>query len=146
MRYLTKDWYLKCQIYPQTAALKEELEKTENSCRAELVKQNLPADLRGKFMFHDGNVSQVKTGTDFTMEISSPYSEYHRIIFRNAVLKQDMPPVGATWLYEELYRHKSGVGYEAHILFFKMMKPRHKTILDSDLFETRIICEDIVFE
>lgn len=32
-------------------------------------------------------------------------------------MKQEPPVVGAVWLYRELYRHKSGRGYEAHILF-----------------------------
>ncbi len=146
IRYLTKDWYLKCQIYPQTQGLKEELDNAVNAYRTEQEKIKIPPDLCRKLMFHDGNISKIEIGTDCTIEIESPYSEHNRIIFINAIIQQELPPVGATWLYEEIYFHKSGVGYEVQILSFKMMKPNHKKILKSDLFETKIICKDILFE
>ncbi len=146
MRYLTKDWYIKCQIYPQTKALKEELDQAVNEYRAEQNSGKMPTDLCRKMMFHDGTIWNVKTGADCIMEVDSPYSEYRSIIFCDALIKQELPPSGATWLYEEIYPHKSGVGYEVHILSYKMLKPGHKTIKSSDLFDTKIICKDIMFE
>ncbi len=146
MRYLTKDWYLKCQIYPQTKELKEELDNAVNAYHIDQGNEKLPTDLCKKLMFHDGIISKIETGTDIIIEIESPYSEYNRITFQNAVVKQEIPPVAASWLYEEIYPHKSGVGYEVHILLFKMMKSNHKKVLKSDLFETKIICKDILFE
>lgn len=144
MRHLTKDWYLKCQIYPQTKALKEELDHAVSAYRAEQDRANLPTELRRKFLFHDGIISKIEIGTDCIIEVDSPYSECHRIVFCDAIVKQELPPVGASWLYEELYRHKSGVGYEVHILSFQMQKPSHKAVLETDLFDTKIICTDIV--
>ncbi len=146
MRYLTRDWYLKCQTYPRTQALDKELKEIEGAYRVAQDREQLPTSLRKGFVFHDGVISKIVVGKDCTIEISSPYSPYHKVIFRDALIKQELPPVGATWLYEELYNHKSGTGYEAHILSFRMMGPSHKGILESDLFETKIICSDIEFE
>lgn len=142
MRYFTKEWYLKCQTAPQMKELRDVVEIFQK----ESAKEDLPQHLREDFMFHDGEILKFETGTDCVIEIESPFSQYHKIRFCNAVMKQELPSIGAIWLYEELYKNKSGIGYEAHILFLKMIKPNHKIILSSDLFETKIICSDILVE
>lgn len=144
MRYLTKDWYMRCQSYPKSHELEKELSGISESCRQAREKEDLPDRLRQGFMFHDGDVLAVSAGKDLIIRIKSPFSDYHTITFIDAVVKQEPLPVGAWWLYEELYRHKSGVGYEVHILSLKASGPRHKKVLASDLFDTKIICSDIL--
>ena len=146
MRYLTKDWYMLCQTHPMPDELKKKLDGIMASYREAQSRENLPEKLRQNFMFHDGEALEVTAGTDFVIRLKSPFSDYRKIIFQDAVVKQETPPVGAWWLYEELYRHKSGVGYEAHVLFHKLSGPAHKGTLASDLFDTKIICRDILFE
>ena len=146
MRYLTKDWFMLVQTYPRPDELKNKLDGIAASCQEAQNKESLPDALRRNFMFHDGEVLEITAGADFIVYIKSPFSSYHKITFRKASVKQEMPPVGAVWLYQELYRHKSGDGYEAHILFYKHSKPEHKKILASDLFDMKIICKDILFE
>lgn len=145
MRYLTKEWYIRCQSYPKPHELEKELRGISESCRRAREKEDLPDNLRRGFMFHDGDILEIVTGKDFIIHIDSPFSNYHTITFLDAAVKQEPPPAGALWLYEELYRHKSGVGYEAHILSQKASGPRHKKVLASDLFDTKIICRDILF-
>ena len=53
--------------------------------------------------------------------------------------------VGAVWLYRELYRHKSGRGYEVHILFEAPAGPVYRKICAAALIDTRIICDEIEF-
>ena len=67
------------------------------------------------------------------------------VTFRNANVKQEPPRVGAVWLYRELYRHKSGRGYEAHILFEAPAGPVYRKICAAALIDTRIICDEIEF-
>ena len=88
---------------------------------------------------------EIITGTDLTLRIDSPFSEYHTVTFRNANVKQEPPRVGAVWLYRELYRHKSGRGYEAHILFEAPAGPVYRKICAAALIDTRIICDEIEF-
>ena len=107
--------------------------------------ETLPDGLLQQFFFHDGVVREIITGTDLTLRIDSPYSEYHTVTFRGARLKQEPPRVGAVWLYRELYRHKSGMGYEVHILFDAPAGPAHQGIRPSDLIDTKIICDEIEF-
>ena len=57
-------------------------------------------------------------------------------------MKQEPPRVGAVWLYRELYRHKSGRGYEAHILFEAPAGPVYRKICAAALIDTRIICDE----
>ena len=146
MRYLTKEWYMRCQSHPMSDELKKELNGSAESCWQAREREDLPDALRRSFMFHDGSVLEVTADTNFIIHINSPYSKYHTITFFDAVVKQEPPPVGAWWLYEELYRHKSGVGYEAHILSWKASKPMRKENLGSELFDTKIICRDILLE
>lgn len=88
---------------------------------------------------------EIITGTDLTLRIDSPFSEYHTVTFRSAKMKQEPPVVGAVWLYRELYRHKSGRGYEAHILFEAPAGPVYRKICAAALIDTRIICDEIEF-
>ncbi len=146
MRYLTKDWYMLSQTYPMPDELRKKLDGIGAAYREAQDRETLPEKLRQDFMFHDGEVLEITAGTDFVIRLKSPFSDYRKVTFQDAVVRQETPPVGAWWLYEELYRHKSGVGYEAHILFHKESGPRHKKTLASDLFEAKIICRDILFE
>ena len=146
MRYLTKEWFMLLQTYPMPDELKGKLDGITASYHQAQDREQLPEDLRQNFMFHDGEVLGIAAGTDVVLSIKSPFSDYHKILFREAAVKGEIPPVGAVWLYQELYRHKSGSGYEAHILFFKSSKPAHKKVLAADLFEMKIVCKDLLLE
>lgn len=143
MRYLTKEWYILHQTYPMPQKLKKKLEGISEACREAKGKEALSDELRRNFSFHDGTVLALTTGKDCVMQIDSPFSGYHTITFLDAIVKQEIPPVGAWWIYEELYRHKSGAGYEAHILFQKLSG---RSIQESDLFDMKIVCKDILFQ
>lgn len=140
MRYFTKEWYELCQVYGRTfdgkkeAALKKQLDGVSAAFQAAIKKENLPEDLWEKFSFHDGDIRDIQEGSDYIVVVDSPFSGYHKVTFRDAAVKQDRIPVGAVWLYEELYRH--ALGYEAHILCQKGW----------DLYDTKIICSEILFE
>ena len=129
MRYLTKQWYLDCQAASITPDAQKKLDDT----------------MREKFRFHDGVIKKILCDSDCTLWISSPFSSYHSVVFQDAVCRQSPPPVGAVWLYAELYRHKSGRGFEAHVLFSAPQKPVHKKVLPSDLIEWKVVCSNIVF-
>ena len=143
MRYFTKEWYIACQTDPMTPAVERRLDEIDRAYQAVQTREALPEALRRKLFFHDGVVRDIQTGTDYTLCIDCPFSPYHTVTFRNALLKQEQPPVGAVWLYRELYRHKSGSGYEVHILFDAHAGPPHEKILPSDLIDLKIICSDI---
>lgn len=145
MRYFTKEWYLACQTVPMTKALQRQLQEPGEAYRAVQAREALPDELRQNFHFHDGVVREVCAGADYTLCIDSPFSDDHFVTFHNALIRQEQPPVGAVWLYEELYRHKSGTGYEAHILFYAPSGPVHSRTLASDLIGLKIICTAISF-
>ena len=145
MRYLTKEWYIACQADPMTPEVQKQLDEIDRAYCAAQTREALPDGLLRRFFFHDGAVREIVTGTDLTLRIDSPYSEYHTVTFRGARLKQEPPRVGAVWLYRELYRHKSGMGYEVHILFDSPAGPAHRGIRPSDLIDTKIICDEIEF-
>ena len=145
MRYLTKEWYIACQTDPMTPVVQKRLDEIDRAYCAAQTREALPDGLLQRFFFHDGAVRKIITGTDLTLCIDSPYSEFHTVTFRNATIKQEPPRVGAVWLYRELYRHKSGTGYEAHILFEAPAGPAHRKLRPSDLIDTKIICDEIEF-
>ena len=60
-------------------------------------------------------------------------------------MKQALPPVGAVWLYEELYRHKSGTGYEAHLLLEDPAGAGRRKLQLADLYDLKIVCSEICF-
>ena len=146
MRYFTKEWFLNCQTFPMTESMRKKADEAGDAYRFACEKEKLPDNLLKNFSFHDGVIREITSGTDYILSIDSPFSEYHTVIFRSALLKQEQPIIGAEWLYEELYRHKSGIGYEAHILFFSPSGAPHKKIRESDLIDLKIICEDIVIQ
>ena len=121
------------------------LEQIDRTYRAAQTREALPEGLLQRFFFHDGVVREIIAGTDYTLRIDSPYSGFHTVTFCGARLKQEQPRAGAVWLYRELYRHKSGTGYEAHILFEAPSGPAHRGIRPSDLLDVKIICEEIRF-
>ena len=145
MRYLTKEWYIACQTDPMTPEVQKRLDEIDRAYCAAQTREALPDGLLRRFFFHDGAVREIVTGTDLTLRIDSPFSEYHTVTFRNANVKQEPPRVGAVWLYRELYRHKSGRGYEAHILFEAPAGPVYRKICAAALIDTRIICDEIEF-
>ena len=145
MRYLTKEWYIACQTDPMTLEAQRRLEQIDRAYRAPQTREALPEGLLQRFFFHDGVVREIIAGTDYTLRIDSPYSGFHTVTFCGARLKQEQPRAGAVWLYRELYRHKSGTGYEAHILFEAPSGPAHRGIRPSDLLDVKIICEEIRF-
>ena len=145
MRYLTKEWFLACQSCPIAPGEQKKLDDTVHAFRAAQQREALPDELREKFNFHDGVVKKSVFDSDCTLFIDSPFSSYHMLTFQNAICRQALPPVGAVWLYAELYRHKSGSGFEAHVLFSVPQKLAHKKMLPSDLLEWKIVCSDIVF-
>ena len=143
MRYFTKEWFLTCQN-PINENMREKPKEVSAAYHAACEREKLPEKLLEDFSFHDGVVSSITMNADCTLSICSPFSNYHTLIFRDAILKQDLPTVGAEWLYEELYRHKSGIGYEAHILFYAPTGAAHKRIQKTDLLDSKIICSEIL--
>ena len=93
----------------------------------------------------DEVIESILVGEDLTFSIDSPFSGYHTVIFRLARVKQALPPAGAVWLYEELYRHKSGTGYEAHILLEAPTRSGRRRLQLADLFDLKLICSEICF-
>ncbi len=145
MRYLTKEWFLACQTWPMTAEVQRRLDETSRAFRAAQAREALPPELARDFSFHDGVVREIHTGDDLVLAIDCPFSSCHTVTFRHARVKQPLPPSGAVWLYEELYRHKSGTGYEAHILLETPAGSARRKIQPSDLFDLKIICSEILF-
>lgn len=145
MRYLTKQWYLDCQAASITPDAQKKLDDTMRAFQAAQLREALPDEMREKFRFHDGVIKKILCDSDCTLWISSPFSSYHSVVFQDAVCRQSPPPVGAVWLYAELYRHKSSRGFEAHVLFSAPQKPVHKKVLPSDLIEWKVVCSNIVF-
>ena len=145
MRYLTKEWYFVFQTDPMMPEVQKRLDEIDRAYCAAQTREALPEGLLRQFFFHDGVVREIIAGTDYTLRIDSPYFEYHTVTFCGALLKQEPPRVGAVWLYRELYRHKSGTGYEAHILFESPQPPAHQKPRPSDLIDTKIICREIRF-
>ena len=101
MRYLTKEWYIACQADPMTPEVQKQLDEIDRAYCAAQTRETLPDVLLQQFFFHDGVVREIITGTDLTLRIDSPYSEYHTVTFRGARLKQEPPRVGAVWLIPE---------------------------------------------
>ena len=140
MRYFTKEWYELCQERGRSfgsrkeAELQRRLDDRSAAFQQALKKENLPEELWREFCFHDGGICGIREGTDYIIEVDSPFSVYHKVTFCNAIVKRDSIPVGAVWLYEVLYRH--ALGYEAHILCDSSLGLR----------DTEIICTDILFE
>ncbi len=145
MRYLTKEWYLAGQTWPVAADVQARLDETGRAFREARAREDLPPELMRDLSFHDGVIREIHVGEDLTFSIDSPFSGYHTVIFRHARVKQTLPPTGAVWLYEELYRHKSGTGYEAHILLEAPTRSGRRSLQPADLFDLKIICSEICF-
>lgn len=148
MRYLDKNWYLKSQKYPPDGETYEAVKALDEA----EIKSGVPENLRRYLCFHDGKIISEETvqsgvepifsGSDYALRIQCPYKQ-ETVTFRDAIVKTERPPTGAEWLYEEIYRHKSGKGYEIHILLES--SECHIPILVSDLIEMKIVCRDISF-
>ena len=145
MRYLTKAWYLASQKYPLNDEEQKALREAQLARRAAEERDAVPDGMRESFCFHDAAVRGSYRGADYVISLDGALSPVRSVVFRDALVKGETPPDGAVWLYEELYRHKSGSGYEAHILFEAMQGEAHKHLREGDLFELKTICRDIVF-
>ena len=116
MRYLDKNWYLKSQKFPPDD---ETYDAVKALTEAE-KKSGVPEELRHDLCFHDGEVISEKTvqsgaepiftGNDYTLRIRSPFNSHESVTFHDAIVKAEQSPVGTEWIYEEIYRHKSGKG------------------------------------
>lgn len=130
MRYLDKNWFIKSQEYPPDGNVDDALK----ALRAAEDKDGIPEKLRHDLCFHDGKViseeivqsgaEPVFSGKDYILRLNCP-SEHDTVIFRDTIVKAERSPAGAEWLYEEIYRHKSGKGYEIHILLSLCRNNRH---------------------
>ena len=148
MRYLDKNWYLKSQKYPPD----DETYEAVKALNEAEIKSGVPEELRRDLCFHDGKIISEETvqsgaepifsGSDYTLRIQCPYRQ-ETVTFRDAIVKTERPPIGAEWLYEEVYRHKSGKGYEIHILL--EFPERRVPVHASGLIEMKIVCRDITF-
>ena len=145
MRYLTKDWYIACQTAPMTPEVQKRLDEIDRAYCAAQTREALPDGLLRRFFFHDGAVREIVTGTDLTLRIDSPYSEYHTVTFRNANVKQEPPRVGAVGRYLVRDWVEGGRGDEAHTLFEAPAGPVYRKICAAALIDTRIICDEIEF-
>ena len=152
MRYLTKNWYLECQKpafdMNRINAAAAALNKAEKN-------DHIPEPLKRGLCFHDGKVISETTavskaapafsGRDYILSIDCPMNPHSVVTFHDALVKSERSPEGSNWLYEEIYRHKSGNGYEIHILF-ESCSGRSGPTRPTDLIEMKIICQDITFE
>ena len=93
MRYLTKEWYIACQTAPMTPGVQKRLDEIDRAYCAAQTREALPDGLLQRLFFHDGTVREIITGTDLTLRIDSPFSEYHTVTFRNANVKQEPRPL-----------------------------------------------------
>ena len=138
MRYFTKEWFnlgqKRTYNRKQAEALRKQIDAVSDAYWEAQKKENLPEDLCRKFYFHDGKIRNVQAEKDYILEIDSPFTNYHKLTFRDAILKQESIETGAVWLYAELYRH--ALGYEVHIL----------SQVGWDLRDTKIICSEILIE
>ncbi len=130
-------------------------EQINQKARAVLEQQDIPAEIRSKFCFHDAAILSLRRkGKDAELLLRKdggwmePMTPYIKIIFKNVSLLEReggfMPrPRKAddgtyssnyAYLYDELYR--VGEEYEVHILLWSLRGLRYLTIR----------CEDIRFE
>ena len=154
MKYLDKKWYLECQ---KSAGDKNRIKAAITALNEAEIKHRIPENLKRDLCFHDGKVISEETvrseaepvfsGCDYILRINSPLNPHSVVIFRDALVKSERSPESAEWLYEEIYRHKSGNGYEIHILFISYSGcDRHpREVLPSDLIEMKVICQDVAF-
>lgn len=120
-----------------------------------LMQQDIPEDIRSRFCFHDANVLALKrSGKDVYLYLRKdggwmePMTPYIKVVLKNVsfidrekgmVLRKRKNEDGEytsnyTYLYDELYRTKTG--YEVHMLLWSFRHLRYLTIG----------CEDIEFE
>lgn len=148
MKYLTKDWYLRCQTWPMPQELLDEINDTLKTYRAVQEAEPLPEGLLESFRFHDFEVlsgSQSEPGADLLLRLGEPGYESRLLTFRNAFVKGTLPPPDSTLIYWELYRHKSGCGLEVHLLFHHWKKGAKKVTAEQ-LFDPVIRCEELLIE
>lgn len=114
--YCTKDILNQLKRYSREN--RKKVDEILRESRKMLTKQEVPDALSKRFAFHDCKVIHFKCGNDIELyfDTSGGFTEYNKIVFRNAqIIKQESPVEESIWLYEELYCNSSG--YEAHMLF-----------------------------
>lgn len=151
MRYLDKNWHLECQ---KPAFDMDRINAAAAALNEAEANDHIPEPLKHGLCFHDGKVisettavseAAVFSGCDYILRIDCPLNPNSVVTFHDALVKSERSPEGSNWLYEEIYRHKSGNGYEIQILFESCSGHSGPTRL-SDLIEMKIICQDIAFE
>ena len=148
MKYLPKDWYLRCQTWPMPKELLDEINDTLKAYREMQEAEPLPEGLLETFQFHDFEVlsfSHAEPGADLLLRLGEPGYESRLLTFRNAFVKGALPPVGSTLIYWELYRHRSGHRLEVHLLFHHWKKGAKKVTAEQ-LFDPVIRCDELLIE
>jgi hypothetical protein len=128
-------------ILNQLKKLSNENKKKMHSVLNEYSKaqqaEHIPPVIKERFGFHDCEVTEFTVGKNVVMgfDTAGGFTDFNNITFTAAeIIKQNEPIVGATWIYEELYRLENG--YEAHMLFWT----------GEGMPELIIRCNDIVIE
>jgi len=145
MKYLTKEWYEKCQIAgrpPFDEKLDKEIEAVMNTYYNEYKKEFslIPEFMETIDMLHDCDIVSFRVnGDDYIIRTDN--SEWGMNGFTDIVIKNPIvikkkfsdDIKGLIWLYQEIYRTPKG--YELHCLFYQRVI--------GDLFELTVDCEDI---
>lgn len=146
MKYLTKEWYLRCQTWPMPQELWAEIEDTIKAYREMQEAEPLPEGLLDSFRFHDFAVmssSHPEPGANLLLRLGEPGYASRLLTFRSAFVKGTLPPKDSTLIYWELYRHKSGRGLEVHLLFHHWKKGAKKVTAEQ-LYDPVIRCEALL--
>ena len=132
------------RLFAEEQANKEAFERLTEEASAVLHEQDIPAEIRDAFRFHDANVLSIKKkGTDVEMFLRDGgfmETPYCRVIFRNVSLferekglvirtkREDSGEIGSNviYLYEELYCTESG--YEVHMMLTGRRNLRYLTV------------------
>lgn len=143
MKYMTKEWYEKCQLAgrpPFDKSLEDYVDKIQNTYWDE-YKRMFPCPpnfMKTIDKLHDCEIISAKfNGNDYV--ITTDNGEWGiegttEILCKNAtVIKQDFTNQELGWCYDELYL--TAKGYELHVLFFEYGS--------SQMFDLIIECENI---
>ncbi|MBR4410369.1 MAG: DUF4085 family protein [Firmicutes bacterium] len=114
---------------------KAAFDKINEDAMAVLENQDIPAEIRSAFRFHDADVLELKeAGHDCVLILGYDEPPYTAVIFKNTVfidLEEDTCITECTYLYDELYRTETG--YEVHILLWFPKGLKYLTIGCGDI-------------
>ena len=132
------------RLFAEEQANKEAFERLTEEASAVLQEQDIPAEIRDAFRFHDANVLSIrKNGADVEMLLRDGGfmgTPYCRVIFRNVsrferekglvirTKREDSGEISSNviYLYDELYRTESG--YEVHMMLTGRQDLRYLTV------------------